>query len=362
MSPLSSEVFRTARRTAYGTIFRNMVKGEIGQFGQSSVPVKDAEVVIFSIHEKGRGFDPQFYVQELAMARALANRNIRFAVTDKAETIFNKKVFWTVRLDLMNPILWNYSSQLNDFAKGLESQGNQLFCSSEELLFWENKGHMHRKFDEAEVPTPKTIVLTNSNVSVPELPGAPLLVKEEHSSGSQGIHFFDSADKALKFIQNHDWKPDEKLIVQSIIQGATKDLRVTIVGDKIIPSATYWRIKSKSRPDGPVWTTTATTYNSTVLHDQIPPGTQEFVSGVLRKLGMRTAGADLMWENDDISKTPLVLEVSPIYQPNPPKPARYENYGYKQFKKKKFGKETYFVKQFDVFLDIANAILDQDLL
>lgn len=81
----------------------------------------------------------------------------------------------------------------------------------------------------------------------------------------------------------------------------------------------------------------------------------------MQKFGLRTAGIDLMWPDDDTSGEPVVLEISPIFQPNPPKPARYERWGYSAYKSKPYMREGYLSQQYLVFRDIAARILDQGL-
>jgi hypothetical protein len=307
-------------------------------------------------------FHHQNYSQEHAMAKAMAKRKIPYSRTRIADEIVNKKVYWIVRQDLFSPQVWNYSLQTHQFAQALEDQGNRLCASSSELLFWENKGYMHRKFEESGISTPPTVILTESNSRSVDLPSPPLLIKEEHSSASAGIHFFSSVDEARKFVAKHSWKRGESLIAQSIIPGATKDLRVTMVGETLIKGATYWRVKSPEALSSKKWTPTATSFNSTVIHDMIPDGVGEFVADLLRKTGLRMGGADLMWPNDDVTQTPMVLEVSPHFQPNPPKPERYKDLPYKVFKKMWRGPENYYVAQHKVFEEISEILLDKQLL
>jgi hypothetical protein len=74
------------------------------------------------------------------------------------------------------------------------------------------------------------------------------------------------------------------------------------------------------------------------------------------------AGIDLMWPDDDLSSSPLILELSPYFQPNPPKPKRYQHWTYKQYKRKAYVTEGYLSQQYLVFREIAAQILDQGLL
>jgi hypothetical protein len=70
----------------------------------------------------------------------------------------------------------------------------------------------------------------------------------------------------------------------------------------------------------------------------------------------------MMWADDDVDGTPLILEVSPYFQPNPPKPARYGEWTYSEYKRRPFVRDGYFSQQYVVFREIAAAIVEQRLL
>ena len=116
----------------------------------------------------------------------------------------------------------------------MERQGNRLFCSSEETAYWENKTNMHRKLAEIGVPTPRTKIVTGENRQSVAFDIEPALIKEEHSAGSSGIHYFATAGDARNFVMNYSFRPTESLIMQEVVAGATKDMRLTMVGDKAI--------------------------------------------------------------------------------------------------------------------------------
>ena len=82
----------------------------------------------------------------------------------------------------------------------------------------------------------------------------------------------------------------------------------------------------------------------------------------MRELDVRTAGFDLMWVDDDVEGEPLVLEFSPLYEPNPPKPRRYDGWSYKRYKANPFVAEGYFSQQHRVFREIAGQVLDQGMI
>jgi hypothetical protein len=324
-------------------------------------PLRDTRDVILLCSRLVRDFEPKIYVQELAFAHEMAARQKPFALCVDPSILFDKSVVWFLPSRLVRPRLWDYSRQIREFAAGLERQGNRLLCSSAELLFWENKSAMHRKFDELGVPTPQTTMLTAENYRSAVYDIEPVLIKEEHSAGSTGIYHFSSATEARDFVMKYPFRPWESLIMQAVVRNATRDLRLTMVGDRVIESATYWRTKTSEALSKPEWTTTATTHNSLVDHGNIPESAVSFAATVLRKLGLRTAGIDLIWADDDVSGAPLVLELSPYYQPNPPKPSRYDNWSYKQYKEKPYVEDGYLLRQHHVFREIAGEILDQGL-
>jgi hypothetical protein len=326
------------------------------------VPLERARDVLLLTSRRGTSrFRAETYSQEVAFAAEMAARGRPFAVTDDPSGLFGKRVMWFHPPRMVTPPLWDHARQVREFAAGLELQGNTLFCSAAETAYWENKAFMHRRLDEVGAATPRTLVVGEADRTEPAIGFEPLLVKEEHSAGSSGIHFFATADEARAFVAGYAFKPTESLIVQEVVPGATRDLRLTLVGDRVIRSATYWRAKSADALAASEWTTTATTYGSTVDHAEPPAGAVEACTRILRDLGVRTAGIDLMWAGDDVTGEPLMLELSPFYQPNPPMPASADGRSYKAFKSARYARDGYFRHQHLAFREIASAILDQDL-
>ena len=325
------------------------------------VPLEEAQDVLLLCSGYMARFHLQTYVQELAFAHEMAAHGRPFAVTDDPSQVFERQVAWFLPGAFASPRLWDYSRQACEFALGLERQGNRLFCSSDETRFWENKAHMHRMLAETGVRTPRTLVVTSENRESVEFDMEPLLVKEEHSAGSAGIHHFPTAADAREFVMSYPFRPTESLIVQEIVKGATRDLRLTLVGSRAIETATYWRVKSPEALAMPTWTPTATKYNSRVVHGDIPEGVVPRIAAHLRDIGVRTAGIDLIWTDDDLDREPLMLEFSPYYQPNPPKPERHAGKTYRQFKQRSYARDGYLVGQYSVFRAIARELLDQEL-
>lgn len=328
----------------------------------ATAPLERADDVLLLIGGAPATFHAQTYVQELAFAHEFAARDRPLAVTEDPSLLFGKRVVWFVPGKFVRPALWDYSRQAVDFAQGLEAQGNVVFCSSDETRFWENKAHMHRMLEQAGIPTPRTLLLTQETRDEVDIDMEPVLVKEEHSASSIGLHYFDSAAEAQAFVRDYAFRPGETLVVQELVRGATRDMRMTIAGSTSIEDATYWRIKSRRQLVDPRWTPTATSYGTTVEHGAMPSEVAPLVAEWVARLGLRTAGVDLIWPEDDLSREPLMLELSPYYQPNPPKPERYADWSYKEFKRTPFVRDGYLAGQYRVFRAIAAQLLEEGLL
>ena len=67
-----------------------------------------------------------------------------------------------------------------------------------------------------------------------------------------------------------------------------------------------------------------------------------------------SAGAyDVCWQNDDVNTQPMILEVSPSFQPNPTLPAHLSHVPYKDYKKIIFTKNPFFKERINTVIDIA---------
>jgi hypothetical protein len=326
---------------------------------EAIVPLDASEDVIFLASRIAGRDAAQPRIAEVAFAHELAARNRPFGATADPSVVFDKSVAWFLPRGMISPALWNYSRQVCEFAKGLEGQGNRLFCSSDEVRYWENKAYMHERFAQLEIPTPKTKLLSRETWRSVAFDIEPVLIKEEHSAGSAGIHQFETAEEARRFVASYPFRPSESLIMQEVVPGATKDLRLTMVGNRMIRRATFWRVKTQQSQPAERWTTTASKYGSLIQHDAIPDAIVPVIARYLQMLNIRLAGIDLMWVDDDVSRDPLVLELSPYFQPNPQKPEEYDHLTYKQYKERPYARGGYFQEQYRVFREISAEILNQ---
>ena len=107
---------------------------------------------------------------------------------------------------------------------------------------------MHQAVCGSGIPTPETKLLTSDTWSSTPFDIQPVLIKDEHSSGSAGIRYFETAEEARRFVANYPFKPSESLILQEVVRGASKDLRLTMVGNRVIRRASFWRVKTGQTP------------------------------------------------------------------------------------------------------------------
>jgi len=296
-------------------------------------------------------------LSDLALIEALINRNMNFriAVSDSIGKCTDKRIFYNIS-ETCNPYkLANYSKALYQVVQELESQGNSLYPKPYEVQLWENKGYMQRLFKETGINHPYTLILrrdfTEDDISRVEY---PVLIKEIHSAGSRGVHKVNNREELLAVTGKIKAKGHAEMLVQKLVN-MRKDLRVVILGDKI--TLFYWRVNATSE-----WKPTATSFGNSTEFGNFPVQWESTFFNFFRRLQIPTCAFDITWENDDISTMPLVLEISPSYQPNPALPTQYEHLAYKEYKKKLFVRNAYHREYVDTILKLKLDVLDLQLL
>jgi len=222
--------------------------------------------------------------------------------------INNSNIFFTLNetYNLFN--FNNYNNSLLYIANELEIQNNVLYPKKNELILWENKIYMHKKFNELGIKSPYTIIKAiNDNIT--ELP-YPFLVKEPHSCASKGVHLINNSDEFNLLRNDTKFKLyNNEFLLQELIP-MRKDLRVIIVKNEIV--SYYWRINKTDS-----WKPTSTSYGSDVDFNNFPLKWENLIIENISKLNLTAGAFDITWFNDDTSTEPYFLEVSPVFQPNP---------------------------------------------
>lgn len=243
----------------------------------------------------------------------------------------------------------DYSAGLLEGLRQIEARDNELFPSSAEAEWWENKVFMHRRFDELGVRTPRTVVDRPS--ADLDLAGLefPLLVKEPHSQGSAGLHKVDDAAQLDALRQRFRAQGEPELLLQELLD-MSRDLRVTLVGDRIVHH--YFRINT-----GDEWQPTSTRRGSLVDFEHFPEQWRTRIVEVFRRLGLRTGAFDICWEGDDLDTEPVFLEVSPAYTPNPPPTAAFADRPYYEFKGQLRGPDSFGRAFVRIVFDIQRQVV-----
>lgn len=237
-------------------------------------------------------------------------------------TCHGKKIIFFLS-DWFDPFRFsNYTAILHFISRELESQGNRVFPSSYEVKFWENKVYMHQIFGERRVRTPTTRIVPLSQAGLDCVDRYPVLVKEEHSCSSMGLHFIRNMSDLEKLLSSASFRRKNRSLILQQWLDIRRDLRVILVGDEIVWY--YWRINPDQH-----WRPTATSYGSRLDFDHFPEKWRGWILDQFRRLELTTGALDIAWQNDDLETEPYILEVSPVYQPNPKPnfPKNLENYG-----------------------------------
>lgn len=303
----------------------------------------------FNIKENFLG---SVFENDFALVQALikVNKKFRIIVGIKSDIVLkNNVIFFNISKLFQFLPGKNYTSALQNFQNNLIAQGNKIVPSEYDTLFWENKIYMHKKFSELEISHPKTIVVDENNIA-PDIPNLhfPILFKPAHSSGSTGIVKLNSIDEYKKVVASTTLK---EYLLQEWID-MHKDLRLIFIGDELVLH--YWRINN-----GNEWKPTSTGHGSSVDFDTLPTDWMPFIFKEYKKLNLHSGAFDITWPNDDLTKQPMILEVSPSYMPNPAPSEIFKNKSYSAFKKQIFGKDAYYKKYIDLVFDLKLKLIKE---
>ena len=234
------------------------------------------------------------------------------------ESIRNANVFYNIsgRFNIQN--LRNYNTAIVELIDKLESKGNQCIPFKRDVLFWENKAFMHQEFDRLDINTPETIVY---NLTEP-LPSIsieyPLLIKEVHSKGAEGIYKVNNHEELIRKLSDPGLqKRNSHVLIQKLLD-INKDIRIVCVGDEVIYH--HWRMNEVTEE----WEPTTYKKGRRGDFDNFPETWRAKIMSDFQKLDIVTGGFDLTWDQDDMSQPPSVLEVSSSYFPNPKPPVNIE--------------------------------------
>lgn len=253
-------------------------------------------------------------VKSLALTSALleSGYDVKLKIGKKIGFLNNKIIFFEYSRTYFTVYkMENYLAEFVFIAKQLVSQNNLVYPPLHERLFWENKAYMHEWFEKLGIRCPKTYVFENAAELIDNLPlEYPFLLKEEHSANSDGIYLVLNENTLKKTLSRPIFcNRESKIIIQKLLN-IRRDMRVILVGNKII--SYYWRINPNVD-----WKPTTTKLGSYVKYGDFPEKWREHIIQNFMKLKISTGAFDLAWENDDLTTEPFYLEVSPSYETKP---------------------------------------------
>ena len=304
-------------------------------------------------HQKLEYFGRSIILGEISNLVAVVNAGLpyRLIIGRKIGKIKDSKIIYQVSHEFLNIFKFiHYPPFLVGVAKALESQNNTIFLSSEEVAFWENKDYMQEMFLKLNISHPRTYILNSlTDLKTFSLLPYPYIIKEVNSQGSKGLHKIENYDSLINVANDLTTRGEVTVIAQQIVK-MTKDIRVTIVGEEVV--LYYWRINPEKE-----WRPTSTSRGSSVDFGNFPEKWRNYFIDITRRMKLSSAAYDVCWENDDIDTQPMILEVSPSFQPNPSLPAHLSNIPYKDYKTIFFTKKPYYKERVNVLIMVAQKKL-----
>ncbi len=276
-----------------------------------------------------RYFYSDLFINDMGIYAALKSKGHTVSVYTKRDIgrVTNRSIFINVDVKRNPYRFFNYVRFQQNLFELLEEQNNSVYCSSKEVAYWENKKFMYEQFHKLGIRTPPTQIYPIDEIQYEHI-RYPVLVKEDHSCSSQGIHLISCREELDRLLSDLSFRERNRWLILQKMLSIHKDLRVILVGDEIVLA--YWRINPNKE-----WKPTATIYGSYLDFSNFPTQWEEWIISQFKRSGLTTGAFDIAWENDDLNTEPYILELSPYYQPNPAPPPGFERLGltYGQWKK-----------------------------
>jgi ribosomal protein S6--L-glutamate ligase len=178
---------------------------------------------------------------------------------------------------------------------------------------WEGKTGATLLFWHHGVPHPRTLIFPRVETMVGEhpemglnfeMPPFPLVVKARHGGEGRGTWLVRDREElapVLARLERREWQGETGFVVQEFIPGLERDLRVTVIGDRIF---SYWRVNP-----GAFHHNLARGGRVDHRADPVEQGRgRELVRNFCRRTGINLAGFDLVFPA--AGGEPLFLEIN----------------------------------------------------
>lgn len=193
-------------------------------------------------------------------------------------------------------------------ARHLEKMGFKVFNSSKAIEYCDNKGLMHLMLSNNNISMPRTILspmIFNSNllnkeflIKAYETLGDSVIIKESMGSFGMQVYLINNREEFINKVSELTQNKIEFIIQENIKSSFGKDIRVNIIGDKVIgamlrTSSSDFRANISQGGKGEIITLTK---------EQ-----EELALKAHKTLGLDFSGVDLLFGEND---KPLLCEVN----------------------------------------------------
>ena len=268
--------------------------------------------------------------------KSLKNRNIKSEIVEDIDLIKpNDIVIYRFGSEIYKGSLANTeqcSIENYKLINSLENKGCLCYPSAELMKYYENKVQLYYLFLDKNIKIPTSFLINNFN-SYSDLRDEikkhlPVIIKHCYSCSSNNIQQAFTIDELDNKIKQYYKKNSSIILIQKKIQ-FTREARLTYIGNNIYHA--YYRIKNSSED-----VSGATNYGSTISFTVDTKKLTPFITKFVEMTKFYIGGIDIVWENDNLDSEPYVLEVSPIYDINPPPIGKFIYKPYSSFKTSEF--------------------------
>ena len=228
---------------------------------------------------------------------------IRLDVKKSGELLHNIAFLQQLPYDFI--LFWDKDILL---AKMLEACGFPVFNSADAIFFCDNKGYTDLILREHQLRTPLTFTApltyerygyrpTDFTEKIIEQLGFPFIIKELRGSFGQQVYLVHDREEMDRVLDSVGYKGI--LFQEFIAHSAGKDVRINVVGDRIVSSMLRYSVSGDFRSN--------ITNGGKSENFEASPAQQAAAVEACRALGLDYAGVDVLFGEDD---EPIICEVN----------------------------------------------------
>lgn len=229
--------------------------------------------------------------------------DIRLNIKKSGELLHNISYLNDLPYDFI--LFWDKDILL---AKMMEACGYPVFNSADAIFHCDNKGYTDLILNEHRLRTPLTFTApltyerygycpTDFTERIIEQLGFPLVIKELRGSFGQQVYLAHDRDEMKRILEHVGYKGI--LFQEFIAHSAGKDVRVNVVGDRVVSSMLRYSVNGDFRSN--------ITNGGQSQNYEASSAQQAAAIEACRALGLDFAGVDVLFGEDD---EPIICEVN----------------------------------------------------